>query len=473
MQEIKERSCIRKLPNGKKVIYVHGKPFQTYGIQIRLDLWRREQKADNKTIHEKGIFRWAKNLNCNTVQVPVCFRECEPSEGIYDWTNLDFAITECEENNLKLEIVWFGSDVCGSGWGNVTPDYIIDDQKTYQRILNENGEVVGGSYENGDGRKISLCRENDRLLERETKLLAEMMRHIKAFDKNGVVIGFQVENEPSIMQHNPTMVQTKRCFCNTCNRIFEKNGYTDDVEFSKDRLAVYLNKIARTVKDNIDIYTRVNFIWPYYEVDEDLHKILSCTPCYIDFIGIDTYGYDQMTTYKQLKEYFSQDDNMPHISELPGHQPFMHNCIIEVLAADGAGADVYRLAETTKGSDNFLLDENGNDTQPHTPLVRGIFGMLGRVMEDIAVRRSNEDIFYFNCFGSTKEIFTEQRKVNGTEIRFITTSSAIGIVIDMGDGTYKIMSTGNALFELQKECHKVKAFEICTVNLLRDEEEKR
>jgi hypothetical protein len=71
-------SEVRTLANGKRVLYVDGKPFQAYGGQMRVDTWRNYAGYTDAQMSALNIFSWASNLNVNVVQVPIYWGDIEP-----------------------------------------------------------------------------------------------------------------------------------------------------------------------------------------------------------------------------------------------------------------------------------------------------------------------------------------------------------------------------------------------------------
>ncbi|MFD0711502.1 S-layer homology domain-containing protein [Paenibacillus sp. GCM10027626] len=435
-------SELRELPNGKKVLYVEGKPFQTYGVQIRVDTQRIHAGLTNEQISAKELFRSARELNANVVQIPISWGDIEPSPGVFDWTNVEWAISEAKKAGLKMEVLWFGLDVCGTGWSKSLPKYIVEDTNTYSRVLKSDGTVLGTDekgnyYGNGDGIKTALSREDPDTLAREQTAVTQLMAYLADNDRSNVVIGFQVENEPSIVQHNPKINEIDRDYSADSTAIYEAEGYTDPLEFSKDRLAIYLNKVAGWVKSSAKpMYTRVNFITAYDQIDEDVAKMRTLAPN-VDFIGIDTYGKQQWDLYNRLITDFSIGGNVPHIAEQEGAAADSRQKIMDVLAANGVGAEMYRLDRAVEGTDNFLLDFDGKDARPETDEVRGTFGMLNRVMPVLATKKNGNDneIQYFNAMGRTDTSYTGSKSLNGVNWTYATKEAGIGVAMSASGDT--------------------------------------
>ncbi|WP_232189450.1 discoidin domain-containing protein [Cohnella silvisoli] len=423
-------SEIITLENGKKVISVGGEPYITDGVQIRTDSWRRYAGLTNAQMSDKGLFRWARLLNVNVVQVPVAWREVEPSQNVFDYTNVAWSISEAKKYGLKMELLWFGSDVGGSAWSEMIPDYLTN-TAVYDRILKSDGSILGAGYSTwGDGNKIALSREDPDTHAAEENAINHLMDYLESNDPDDVVIGIQVQNEPTIMQHQPTMAETDRDYSAASNSLYTAGGYTNAVRFSEDRLAIYLNRVAGWFKNSTKkMFTRVNFISPYTSVDEDITKMRNLAPN-VDFIGYDTYGVNQATLYNRLTNYFSTGGNLPHLSEQDGSAADSRQKIIDVLAANGAGAEIYRLAMATVTTDIALLDVNGKDNYAHTQEVRSTFGMLNKALFYLTLRKNNNstnEIQYYNAEGTTLASSSTTLPVAGFNIKYDTSNAGIGI----------------------------------------------
>ena len=442
-------SEIKELPNGKKALFVEGKPFQTYGMQLRLDRFRNNAHKENKDL--EGLFKVCKELHVNTVQVVVTWKEIEPGEGIYDFTNIKFAVNQCEENNLKMEIIWFGSNVCGSGWDNFTPDWMISDRKRFYLMVDQKGEELAASYIHPmDGRKHAFCVENDELLVCEGKVITQMLKYLECIDRSNTVIGFQVENEPSIVQHNPEGNMTDRCHCSKCDDLYKSGKYANPQQFSKERLAIYLNKIASFIKNSpLKIITRVNFICWYWDIDEDVGFMRRYAPM-VDFVGYDNYGSTLAKEYDLLINDLSREGNVPHISEASGDESNQRERIISTISADAIGYEVYQLAPATEKEDNCILNADLTYKDHRAEDIRKTYKLLGEVMSKIAIRRRGCDICYFNIGSDCAENFCQSAEIGRTKIEYSTQNYGIGIAFEE-DGWLVLLSSNKGCFYLQ--CH--------------------
>lgn len=433
-------SEIRELQNGKKVLFVEDKPFHTYGIQLRLDRFRNNAHKENKDL--KGLFKAAKELCVNTVQVVVTWKEVEPEEGTYDFSNLEFAVIQCEENNLKMEIVWFGSNVCGSGWDNFTPEWLINDRERFYLMVNQNGEELAANYIHPmDGRKHAFCVENDELLICEGRVIDQMLKYLEGIDKSHTVIGYQVENEPSIVQHNPEGNMTDRCHCSKCNSLYESGKYSSPLDFSKERLAVYLNKVASYVKNSkLKIITRVNFICWYWDIDEDVGFLRRYAPM-VDFVGYDNYGSTLAKEYEILIDDLSREGNVPHISEASGDESNQRERIFSTISADAIGYEVYQLAPATEKEDNCILNADLAYKDQRAEEIKRAFKLLGEAMPKLAVKKRGYDVIYFNTGYECQKCYQQSSEIMGRTIEYSTKDCGIGVTFE--DNEWLVLISSN------------------------------
>ncbi|WP_228780074.1 GH35 family beta-galactosidase [Aquiflexum lacus] len=136
-----------------------------------------------------------KELNLNTVLLPVYWELLEPEEGKFDFELVDNLILEARKNDLKLVILWFGT------WKNSmsshVPAWVKLDQKRFPRAKSHTGES-----------QEILTPFSDENLQADLNAYKHLMRRIKALDAaHQTVILMQPENEigmlPSARDYHP------------------------------------------------------------------------------------------------------------------------------------------------------------------------------------------------------------------------------------------------------------------------------
>ncbi|KAK5082324.1 hypothetical protein LTR05_007470 [Lithohypha guttulata] len=132
---------------------------------------------------------WPKieSMNINTVLGSVTWQMIEPTEGNFDFSELDQIILDSREHSLHLVLLWFGS--FKSATSTYVPDWVKQDVKRFPRvhILGDNGKLK--TVDLLSPFNVEACRA-------DAKAFAALMRHIKEIDSQySTVLMVQVENE--------------------------------------------------------------------------------------------------------------------------------------------------------------------------------------------------------------------------------------------------------------------------------------
>ena len=84
--------------NGIETLYVHDKPFLALSGEIH------NSSASNLDFMEKNVWNNLKDLNMNSVIVPIYWEQIEKEEGKYDFSLVEGLIHQARENSMKLAI---------------------------------------------------------------------------------------------------------------------------------------------------------------------------------------------------------------------------------------------------------------------------------------------------------------------------------------------------------------------------------
>lgn len=156
---------------------------------------------DHKTIDFSGnvrenYFERAKQLHANTISVTFRWNFFEKEIGVYDTTILRNIKQAAEKYDLKVIILWFGSNI--SGHENSVPDYIHKDSIMYIPYTRSDKTFTAKIKDNRGG-KIYCYSFDDKhqnlLLSRETKALKNLITWIKKNDMEETYIMLQIGNE--------------------------------------------------------------------------------------------------------------------------------------------------------------------------------------------------------------------------------------------------------------------------------------
>jgi hypothetical protein len=167
-----------------------------------------------------------REMNLNTVIVPVYWELMEPEEGRFDFTLVDGLLDEAGKYDLKLVLLWFGT------WKNSMSCYTPAWMKTNPGRFPRTADSAGRSQE-----IFSVFGKET--LEADKKAFAALMRHIRVRDASKrTVIMVQVENEIG-------MLPTAREISGKADALYKEKipdllaGY---LKKSKDRMVPELRK---------------------------------------------------------------------------------------------------------------------------------------------------------------------------------------------------------------------------------------
>src|SRR4051812_37749305 len=86
--------------DGRKILYVDGQPFAVLAVEIPWwDLIYGKYKETESTYDD--LYPAAANLGLNALKVPVKWSMVEPEMGVYDFSYIDHAKAQAEQNHLK------------------------------------------------------------------------------------------------------------------------------------------------------------------------------------------------------------------------------------------------------------------------------------------------------------------------------------------------------------------------------------
>lgn len=342
-------SELKHLNNGKTVVYVDDKPFKSIGIQIRTDAL---MNCDHLKLEElEPFFAKAGELGINTVEVPVEWKDIEVGDNVFDFTYMDTIMSYAYKYDLKIELLWFGTNMCGDTHSYSVPEYILCDGKTYPKLDALRTGEFWGYY----GIQWFMDFSNDNLIDRESKAITRTMNHIYNYDKERgeqhPIISFQVLNEADIFAR--FRLAAKQVVSPTTLEIMTE-------EEAWDMTLKALNAYGKAVKNSkYIVYTRTNLAASTgsgygISYDNSFSKASIKLPPewarkIFELEGIDAVGDDPYT--KKVKEikgvsYMYGENlpgNYPHIAENAGDYTNIPSLMLAALSV-GAGYNMYDLA---------------------------------------------------------------------------------------------------------------------------------
>lgn len=186
-----------KNDNGIPTLYVKDEPFFALSGEIH------NSSSSNLEYMEQHVWPNLKDLNMNSVIVPIFWETIEAVEGTYDFTLIDGLIKQARENEMHLIFLWFG--LWKNGESMYVPAWMKQDTANYFRAKKVNGESLN---------TISpLC---EAAIAKDAKAFEQIMEHIKEVDEEeSTVIFMQIENEIGLLG-------TERDYSTVANEAFEK-----------------------------------------------------------------------------------------------------------------------------------------------------------------------------------------------------------------------------------------------------------
>lgn len=163
---------------GNHSLLVDGKPFIILGGQV--------SNSSNYPVALPKVWQIARDLNANTMEIPVAWEQVEPEEGKFDFAYVDQLLREARENRLRLVLLWFGT--WKSGAGHYAPDWVKANPARFPRQIGKTGRPTSAFSPFGRA-----------TIEADKAAYTRFMRHLRDNDPQRTVIMVQVENEPGTL----------------------------------------------------------------------------------------------------------------------------------------------------------------------------------------------------------------------------------------------------------------------------------
>lgn len=431
-------------------IRVNGKDFAFIGTQIRVDAF---MNCDKLTFNEiELLFNEASKLGVTVVQIPIEWAKLEVEKDQFDYTYLWHILTFANRYSLKIELLWFGTNMCGDTHSYTVPDYILRDGKTYPKF----DALRTGEYWNYYGVLWFLDFDNENLMARESAAISKMMDYIYEFDSTHEgkkpVIGIQVLNEPDIF------VRFRIKQYNVLSRV---TGVEMTSEEGYQKICNSLDRLGKAVKNSkYKVYTRVNFanatsadqissgtgIYDGSSVKnapdfvERIHNLEG-----IDIVGDDSYN-SSVKNIKGLASMFATKikNNFGHIAENDGNYSNTPSLILAAMSQH-AGYSIYDMITSpffvengTSSVDQGIMTFKGNSFSEftykgHYTATKNLINGLTKV-SDVIYNVSNEDFACFNIKSDyPSQDISQNINTTNTSISFKTSNTAIGFALDNGN----------------------------------------
>ncbi len=123
------------------------------------------------------------DLHANTVEAPVYWERLEPTEGQFEFADVDALVNGARSHGLRLILLWFGT--WKNGQNHYVPEWIKSDPKRFPREISASGKLLDVMSPHSDGN-----------LDADKHAFSALLHHLRETDSTQhTVIMIQVENE--------------------------------------------------------------------------------------------------------------------------------------------------------------------------------------------------------------------------------------------------------------------------------------
>ncbi|KRM46489.1 hypothetical protein FAM21834_00304 [Lentilactobacillus parabuchneri] len=234
------------------------------------------------------------------------------SKSNYDYSYLDQVIKAARDADIKLELLWFGSDTTKEATEHRVPYYVMHDY-TISKNSDGKSSITKAAPTSTTGQYVFGLDKNDANLQKqEAQSVSNVFNHVAennaANGSTDTVIGAQMPNEPTIkMSYTEPSLSLKS----------KMNLSSSD--FNTWTLWNYTNNLDAAVKTSAyPVWTRVNNAASdggdaIIALNENKRSSSSTN---LDAVGLDPYQYDyqHLYNYGHSKPY-ANGDNIPMVME--------------------------------------------------------------------------------------------------------------------------------------------------------------
>ncbi len=239
---------------GGSTLEFNGRSYTVWGVEN--DQWQTlgKNRANFSKYIEGSLY-----TNANAIAVHCPWKVVEPEKDVYDFSDLDYYVDLCKQNNLKVVLYWSSTNYA-AGDNGFTPDYIVNDDSTYSHIsMPELADVALA--------KRAMCPADPDTLAREEKAIKELFAHLKEINKDGEILTVNIGSEVDFMHqlslssnHNLDI----KCQCPNCVKRYQSGQ--GNLEYMTEIFADYTKNIINTAESayNLPTYTPVCGLmyWP-------------------------------------------------------------------------------------------------------------------------------------------------------------------------------------------------------------------
>ncbi len=444
------------------------------------------------------VWNRAKELEMNTLLLPVTWELIEPQEGVFDFSLVDGLIQQARRKEVKLGFLWFGS------WKNAqcyyAPEWVKADTQRFRRAQVSRGKnfcrldnFYGMSYTS----LSYLCEETKKA---DAKAFAALMAHIRDVDEEeNTVIAVQVENETGLMgsarerseeadalfaaqapeefvhymkEHTSTMVpQIKAAVeagaeSGSWEEVF---GEAAEELFSAYYIAGYVNAVAKAGKEAYPLPMTVN-CWldkgeepGKYPTGGPVSKVLEvwkyCAP-EIDFFSADIYIKEFMDVCDEMTRRYQNPLYIPECATHSYAGPRAVYCVGHYHAMCYAPFGFEDMGKEFSASQGFLFGMDTEDPALGTPQNVEEYGWYNRTLQSmmpllgskygtedlqaVSSERKDQDTLLFGTFGF--QVLTD--------MPMLSRKDGVCLILKESEDTFYILGNGCMLTYFSQNAKK-------------------
>lgn len=394
-------SRVVKIASGKSYIEVDGKPFLYNSVQS----WYPPEQDYSLYVQK------AAEAGYRCITFWLYWNHIEPEEEAYDWSELDKVINLANKYDVRLDIVWAGTNFCDHLDPRFAPKWILNRHKYHLKDSNGRCAIARGFDQ---GNCCAVEPTNEKIFSKEKNVLIKMLEHLKQYDQNHRTIAIQIQNEPNI------------------------NGY----QGGKNNVLAYINALGRAVKESdYIIVTRVNLA--FKSMDSEIDALQ-----YIDGHGPDTYD-ERVALTRNLIRNDKNNTKFKYIAE----NSAWCNTTSHIVAAlvNGGFYNIYRLDYDAIWNKPGLYDRNFKPWMV-TKEVTQLNSALNKIGSVIA-SAPKQNMLEFNTEWGYPTIWYDEKKTLANRVigfKCRNGSEPVGLVVEK-DGNFYCIADNMAYFTFDSE----------------------
>ncbi|MGN6397209.1 MAG: DUF5597 domain-containing protein [Mucilaginibacter sp.] len=160
--------------DGRYAFMVDGKPYFMFGGQVHnSSAWPGMMPQ---------VWAAVQQMHLNTLEIPIYWEQVEPQQGKFDFSMIDLLLNQAREHKVRLVLLWFATWKNGSN--HYMPGWMKSSAAKYPNITGPGGKPVD-----------SPSPHIQATMDADIAAFRQVMRRLKATDRQHTVIMVQVENE--------------------------------------------------------------------------------------------------------------------------------------------------------------------------------------------------------------------------------------------------------------------------------------